>query len=148
MFWVMCFRSRKNLTLKFTGWVLQFWRPEQKCLRESNLDFLCWVACGIWLIFVQRCTGCKLWSIGSVCVFCTFYHHAMYSVHLRLGLCWAAACQRLIYWDEICAGIQPGPLANSGSFFLEAPAHASCLDAGLGGWMLQPPKAAPILGMF
>lgn len=50
----MCFRSRKNLTLKFTGWVLQFWRPEQKCLRESNLDFLCWVACGIWLIFVQR----------------------------------------------------------------------------------------------
>lgn len=60
-------------------------------------------------------------------------------------LCWAAACQRLIDWDEICAGIQPGPLA---SLFLEAPAHASCLDAGLGGWMLQPPKAAPILGMF
>lgn len=46
--------------------------------------------------------------------------------------CSGAACQGLIYWDEIWARLQLARLANLGRFVPEAPALISSL-----GWMLE-----------
>lgn len=58
------------------------------------------------------------------------------SMHPRrvLSKMLCAACQRLIYWDEIRTKLQLGRLANWGSFFLEAPARVPSLG-GMLAWM-------------